>query len=775
MKRIITLFISAVLFLSLMVPAAAGDTPQTAAAPADGSNTADERLAEILLKVKETLDISNDYTGFYGNYTESEYGVRWQLNWSSENENLNVQADENGKIYGLNLYSYGSSDYGYKYYDGQVFNPHFPRVTRAEAAAAADTFLKKVMDPSESVEFYESGESPRDEENYFFYGNLTLNGLKTDIGVNLTIRTSDMKVTSFYRGDGGYYISGGYPTADTSVTPEQALKLLKTKYTARAEYALVDNSKVAKLIYFVSTDGDYAVDAKTGELVSISNYYAYDKSFRTMGSAEAASAYDGKSVYLTEAELKGVKYLEGVLSAAELDKIVRSESAFGLTSEYVMGKVNYNVSDPNGGEKPVPLTDVSVYSDDADTSKAEEQEANVTAAFSYTLKVTDYSAFGISAEEWKKLKDEGNEPQVVKSFTLNAKTGEIMSCYTDYFGFGWNENKTSTTPVISEIAQAYISKRYPERFVKTGLYNSSSNIWTNVETYSFAYCQSVGGWFYHGNSIYVTINARTGYVDGFSSYWDDAVTFASVPSVVGEEAAVNAYMSAYKAVLQYNLLPIKKDSSQYYDSSAYKLLLAYRLNNKESDKYISYIDAVTGEAVFSDSSSYDLKLDYNDIEGCYAKDEILKLAEYGVGFYAPSFEPDKGLNELDMILFLISANGYKYKYGDLSEDTLNEIYRTAYNLKILEKDQREPARVITRTDIARSFVAMSGYSEVAGFKGIFNCGFTDDADIPEKDYGYVAIAKGLGIVAGDPAGSFRPNDAVTRQELAHMMYKYMSR
>jgi uncharacterized membrane protein YkoI len=758
-----------------MVPAAAGSAKSASASGAeDGSNTADERLAEVTLKVKEALDVSNDYTSFYGNYTESGYGVRWQLNWNSENEGLSVQADENGKIYSVNLYSYGSADYGYKYYGNQGFNPRFPKVTRAEAAAAAGEFLKKVMDANESVEFHENGEVPRDEEAYYFYGSLTVNGLKTDVGVNLTVRTSDLKVTSFYRDDGGYYIPGGYPAADARVTPEQALSLLKTKYTARAEYALVDGSKVAKLVYFVSADGDYAVDAKTGELVNINSYYAYGSAQGIRGMAEAAE-YGVKSVYLTEAELKGVKYLEGVLSASELDKLVRAETAFGLTSEYVMGKVDYNVTDPNGGGNPVPLTDIAVYSDGKDTSKTEEKEANVTATFAYTLKVTDYAAFGISAEDWKKLKDEGNEPEVIKTFTLNAKTGEIMSCYTDYFGFGWNEKKEPTTPVISKTAEAYISKRYPELFGKTALYSSSSNTWSNVETYSFTYCQSVNGWFYPGNSIYVSINAHTGFVDGFSSYWDDTVTFAPAPSVAGEEAAVNAYMSAYKAVLHYCLLPLKKDSSGYYDFSAYKMLPAYRLNNKEGEKYISYIDAVTGEAVYYDSGSNSLKLAYNDIEGCYAKDEILKLAEYGIGLYAPSFAPDKDLTELDMILFLISAGGYKYKYGDFTEDTLNEIYSAAYNYKILEKGQREPGRIITRTDIAKSFVAMSGYSEVANFKGIFKCGFTDETDIPEKDYGYVAIAKGLGIITGDPSGSFRPNDAVTRQELAHMMYKYMSR
>ena len=37
------------------------------------------------------------------------------------------------------------------------------------------------------------------------------------------------------------------------------------------------------------------------------------------------------------------------------------------------------------------------------------------------------------------------------------------------------------------------------------------------------------------------------------------------------------------------------------------------------------------------------------------------------------------------------------------------------------------------------------------------------------------IAKGLGVVQGDRSGAFRPADGATRQELAVMLYRYLSR
>jgi hypothetical protein len=94
-------------------------------ASSGASGEADERLAEITLKVKETLGVGNDYTSFYGDYSETEYGIRWQLNWNSEGESLNVQADENGKIYSMNLYTH-NYNYDYKYYTDLIMTPSSP-------------------------------------------------------------------------------------------------------------------------------------------------------------------------------------------------------------------------------------------------------------------------------------------------------------------------------------------------------------------------------------------------------------------------------------------------------------------------------------------------------------------------------------------------------------------------------------------------------------------------------------------------------------------------
>jgi hypothetical protein len=128
-----------------------------------------------------------------------------------------------------------------------------------------------------------------------------------------------------------------------------------------------------------------------------------------------------------------------------------------------------------------------------------------------------------------------------------------------------------------------------------------------------------------------------------------------------------------------------------------------------------------------------------------------------------------------MILLLLSAAGYRYLYSEIDDNILDQVYQNAYTFGILQKGQRSPDRPVTRVEMVRTLVGITVYSEAAKIKGIFDCGFTDDRDISENDYGYVAIAKGLKIISGNTDGSFRPNETITRQEAAVMLYNFMSR
>ena len=131
-----------------------------------------------------------------------------------------------------------------------------------------------------------------------------------------------------------------------------------------------------------------------------------------------------------------------------------------------------------------------------------------------------------------------------------------------------------------------------------------------------------------------------------------------------------------------------------------------------------------------------------------------------------------------MLLFMLSATGWRLNYPDYENaegEVLKPVYREAKARGFITSTDQDPGRTVTRSELCRCFVGLSGLTAAAEMRGIFRCGFTDEETIPEADLGYVAIAKGLGVVQGDSAGAFRPTDGATRQELALMLYRYLSR
>ena len=86
----------------------AGALTLSLAAPALAVEAADARLAKVTLAVKAILDISDEYTEFYGEPDETALGTRWSLSWDSDDEQLRITATDEGKVVSLNRWEKGS-------------------------------------------------------------------------------------------------------------------------------------------------------------------------------------------------------------------------------------------------------------------------------------------------------------------------------------------------------------------------------------------------------------------------------------------------------------------------------------------------------------------------------------------------------------------------------------------------------------------------------------------------------------------------------------------
>jgi len=737
MKKTLCLLLALVLCLGLALPAAAASEP------------ADEQLKAVTLKVKKTLGIADDYTEFNGDSYVRGQQTWWQLTWTKEGESLWVTCNDAGKIFS---YERWFADEEYRYSD----RLHFPDYTWDTAAAAAESFLPRVLDGNEAFVPEKRQDSLRPASRYSLSGRLTLNGVDTEIGVSLSFRTADGLLLSFRRDDAEVFVTGDVPSPTPAIGAGEALGKFRDALETNLQWVYTDYEKhEARLMYEISLRWGAMVDAQTGELQFRQDGY---RTFDGMKSAanEAEEAPAALDTSLTPQELAGAEKFKDVLDGEALMAAAMRESAFGITADYVLGTVSYQAAQPSV--------------DPASLGEGETADDTVIAVFRLSKTLTG-PAFGLTQEDYDRLTEDGYVPTVRKTITADARTGEVQSLYTSYNGFGWKESKDTAPGEIPAGALDFLQRKYPDYLPLCELKNSSRSDWS-VAVDSYSYVRMEAGYACPMNTISLSVNAATGCVDSFSAAWDEELTFGPSGPVVGETAAQDAFLGCYTAHLTYVLL--QEDTQDW--QSPRRRVLAYLPDS--GDGWVSRVDAVTGEPDRQTGGEEQI-IAYTDLSGSFARKEIEKLAAYGVGFLGvKEFRPKAAVTELDMILFMLSATGWQLNYPDYTQadaETLKPIYREAKARGFIATTDQTPERTVTRSELCRCFVGLSGLTEAAEMRGIFRCGFADDEAIPAADLGYVAIAKGLGVVQGDGKGAFRPLDGAARQELASMLYRYLRR
>ena len=80
-----------------------------------------------------------------------------------------------------------------------------------------------------------------------------------------------------------------------------------------------------------------------------------------------------------------------------------------------------------------------------------------------------------------------------------------------------------------------------------------------------------------------------------------------------------------------------------------------------------------------------------------------------------------------------------------------------------------------REDGPKYIIRALGYEDIAQMTDIFAAGFSDSADITPGMEGYIALAKGFGIIGGNPDSTFAPKEPLTRADAAIMIYNYLTK
>ncbi len=718
-KKILSLMLAAALILSLGVSAfAAGDTAST-------------ELARVTLAVKNAVDIGNDYEEFNGNFDDDGPVRRWHLWWNNGMESVDVTAADDGKVLSYSYYSDSTAYYSYS----EHYAPKFPATTYANAQSVADRFVNGVLGEEEGCQWSEASANTNLGASYYnFNGVLTKNGVPTEISIRVRVRVADSRVAYFYRSDAyGLYLPE-VPSAEAKTTKKNADALLDGTVKLELQYVLDESGTNAVLRYVPQYSGQYIVDAQTGKLIDLDEVYA-ELNGGARGGMKNASAAEAEEAYaaadsnsggaiLTPVELEGIDKLEGVQDKETLDAYVRGYEVLGADENWSLRGAYYSKPDEND---------------------------NIYCELVYYKTEDEYYGY--------------------KSVRLEARTSELQSMYT-YDGSAIYDTEGDRDAMLAT-AETFLGELWEKEFARCALNENSSGP-------SFTFTRQENGVPYYGNSINASVDPVSGKLLSFYKNWDEDLTFAPKGKIVSMEQAVAAYADTFQTVLRYVNYPkeaLPESNEPFLKAAAdagytyvYQFKLAYRY---DEGKGAYGVDAVTGEALCT-PKAVSPKLSYSDLADSYAQKEVSALAEYGIGYAGGKLLPRNLVTQRELIGLLISATGVRITDG-ISDETADYLYSLAYGYGMLTEEERNDNAYISRGEMVRFLISATEYASAAKLNGIFQTGFVDDSDIPVQLKGYVAIAKGIGIVNGDSSGRFNPTKNMSRPDAALILYKFMSK
>lgn len=728
MKKWMSLLLCGLLILGLCIPAYAAD------------ESMQDELTRVTLAVKNTLPIGDKYQNFTGDVNDMGALRYWSLNWSNDDgSSLRILASDSGKIL---QYSAGTNQIWQPIAMG-TYTPSFSKVSVTQAKAAAKKFLGMVLTKSESADLVEpetAAPISLSSADYSITARILLNGVASANYAHLQIDSATGDITYFSRDDSYEAYVNEVPKAVPAISAATAAGTLTGTIQLNLQYMLSDSGE-AVLRYVPVHGDDYYVDAQTGDLKDLTKAWndvnsnaaqSNDKAATTVAADEGASG----GVGLSKAEQETIQKLKGVLSRDTLDGDVRKVTALGL-GRYTLSNTDYSLDEATG---------------------------DVTCTLYYTRKVSYSELKDVTSAAYQ-----SGTYQQTKILQVNAKTGTLLQgwSYRPWYMKDGTMNRTT----LQSAAESFLKFLYPDYAAKTALIDGEGG--------EFRYDRKENGYFYHDNYVNISIDPSDGSVSGFTSSWDDKLTFQSAEGTVSAAAAKNTYCAAFTAKLSYiahpvsvnTSIPIWKTYAERCGYVAYRYVLGYTY---ETDSMILGVDAKTGKLLKQETKTPQA---YTDISGSYAKKQIEALAGAGIGFgSSDKFLPAAKLTQKEMLVLLLNSCGYSFDVEQLGEEgALDALYSSAWNQGFIMRGSRSPDRTVTRMELVKAILDASPYSQAVKLTGIYMTSFTDAAKIPADRLGYAAIAQALGLVHGDQKGKFNPNAVVTRETAAAVLYNYMNR
>lgn len=764
---------------ALAQPIAAAVANETPAAEKAGSYSAEGTVSEpttedmerLLKTVKPKLPIPEDCVNFTWNYNAPSYyrTASWSFVWSNSDYTVTarVSCDDAGNITGYSLYRRDTLR-------GACRLPQFTKAQLAETAAASLAALCPQAAPHMRLTSSRSGGLYAHNFLYTFtrYENDVIVPEQTAV-VTVDYLTGELSALSC-----NYNVN--VPFAQESVlTAEQAKERLAAEQTMQLSYRLKneydDNGNLTErkaYLVYTPTKSYLAIDAVTGDIYTERNTWSVvssdngasggDGSFLFAENAMKDEAAEAEEYKLSEQELAQLEVLSNLITKQQaVDAVLKNEK---LAIDPSANAVVATLIREDDAYAPHPLT-----------AGADEHEPT------YVWRISFSAPYNENAAQYDYY-----EPYMYAR--VDAATGTILSFNASVPDYSYYVNdqrsETPPTPVYSaeqarDIFRAFAESQIPEKMALTRLSSEDDRVVIDYQKNGTELlydrpvyrCTRVNfvrvneGVDFSYNDVRGEVDRVTGKVTSFGYSWFDDVEFESPDDAITPETAYRVLLDSDGFGLNYEINS-NYTYNQYLAEKAQGYVDLNTLYETEQYTRLVYsgyaygcttVAALSGELVTYAGTPYAAPTSgyrYDDIDGHWAESEIRMLADLDIGFDGGSFLPDSAItvNEFVQLMNQLGA------YSDMADSA--------------DGSDGSSDAPISRTQAVKYLIDAAGYAKIAAMPDIFITDFADNSELLREDVGFIAIARGMGLVQGD-ALLFRPYDSLTRAEAVTCLVNFV--
>lgn len=312
--------------------------------------------------------------------------------------------------------------------------------------------------------------------------------------------------------------------------------------------------------------------------------------------------------------------------------------------------------------------------------------------------------------------------------------------------------------------------------------HTQSTDWFSPE-YTYQFPRKIQGAVYDENRIMVSINRYTGEIQSYTVRWTPALTLPSQESILSADQALKKLLKQHEMELVYSRMHIGTDDMD----SEYSNRLVYRWRPVDPSYSMNYIDAQNGELLDHSGRKIprsDIQAFEAAISGHWVERTARLLAQQGV-IDMETFNPEEKITRIEAIKMMVKIHGSRSFTGHVMESSgdvgfvdvmeQDEDFRyiqwaIRYGIMENKLEAFQWQETLPREEMAQMMINLLQYGELSKAADIFIVQYEDSEVISEKNWGAVAISKGLGLVDSDKK-YFRPKEAATMAEVADMLYK----